>query len=219
MPSIVANISRSARAWTGISSEGGQRVSSLGSSLLTLSAHRTGLLPRPAPGALGALVEQATADLEWMVSSVARLTRIHSGIKIALEQLDTLDSNDNDVLLTHSLSVAEWHSMIENVGEVMRSDLDDKRKVLDELQGAATGTRGIHAENIEVLAALWLEAPTMHARIVELPAAVLEAEKETARLSVLLVHEKKDAMKAQPATPSSHKKESLSPAMAMLLGE
>jgi len=100
----------------------------------------------------------------------------------------------------------------------MRSDLEDKRQVLQELQGAASGTRGIDAENIEVLAALWLEAPTMHSRIIELPAALLESEKETARLSVLLM-KPKDNDKPKPPTPSSHKKESLSPAMAMLLGE
>ncbi len=211
--SLVTNLTRSARAWRSISTEGASRVSNVGSALVTLLSHRTGLVPKSAPGALGTAVEHATTDLEWLRASVGRLARIEAG---AQDALNTLRARPLEQQLTWSLHTHQWVELVDAVADGMRRDLADKRRVLHELERATRG-RGVYAERIELYAALWLEQPHLRECVYELPGAVLEAETEAARVSKL--HIAMSSPGTRESTPRSRRRDTnLSPAMAMLLG-
>lgn len=213
--SLVNNLTRSARAWRSISTEGGTRVSNVGSALITLLTHRTGLLSPAIPGALATVMEQATADLEWLRSCVGRLGRIEAGAQDALNTLRA-KSNHGDKL-TWSLRVHHWIDIVYSVAEAMRRDLADKRRVLNELERASRGC-GIHADRIELYAALWLEQPHLREYIYELPNAVLEAEMEAQRVSKIHTTVVASPSSSNTTPRAKHHDSNLSPAMAMLLG-
>lgn len=209
LPSLITHLSRSSSAWRSVSTDGAQRVSALGSVLVTLQSHRLSLAPTPAPGQLGELVQQGTLDLNWLRSSVARLSRILNG---ANDYLVQLQSARNRPLLTWSLNADQWITIVGDVVEGMRKDLDDKRQVVTEIENAIQG-KGVHVERMEVLAALWLEQPALKESIVQLPQAVLDAETEAQRIA----RRSRPLQQGERETPK--KQQSLSPAMALLLGD
>lgn len=208
LPSLVANLARSSRAWSATSSEGAARVSAVGSALVTLQSQRTGLLPRAARGQLGALLAQADADLRWLQGAVAKLRRIAAGAEDYVAQLRRAVGGPK---LTWSLGAERWLAMVADVEGAMRADLADKQQVLAEVERATCG-RGLHVERIELLAALWLEQPAILPHVMELPQAVLEAERDAERVANLSV-----VAEAKEDDDDASRK-NLTPALSILLG-
>lgn len=216
LPTLVGSVTRTARAWRNVSMEGGSRVASVGSGLLTLSAERW-CGKTAAVGALGAVASEVGESLRWLRRSVARLSRMEITASDAVKALRTLAPEEH---VTWSLTASVWANLFDAVAQGMQSDLIDKREAVAELECAIRGG-GVDGSRIEILAALWLEQPALRELDVEILAAVLEAEAEAQRLAQVQTAfstPPREVRAVVEARSRGRQGDDLSPAMAFLLG-
>ncbi len=212
LPSLIGNVTRSARAWRTVSTEGASRCVSVSNVVVTLSEHRLPTAPSPVPSLLGALNDEGTESLEWLRDAVKRLARIAQGVDDALGALAAVETA---VPVVWSLTARQWHRLVAVVAGSMRADLRDKRESLMEIEKACRG-EGFDRQALELGAAQWLEQPHLRECDVDVLAAALDTEIEAKRVQDLAGVERKSVeVVAEKATMQKD----MSPAMAMLLGK
>jgi hypothetical protein len=194
---------RALAAFRSVSSAGVPHALCVANALLTLSDHaRLFSQPPPAPGALAAVDDDATAALAWLRENVDRLRRALAGLDLHVENFRTdafcsatsenrmlgrqprnagnamsaAASLNEDAPILATLDGAAWGKLFSNAVQCLRCDLEDKSRFLESVDAVASGVAPIDRNAFERGAETWLEMPRVHDLTVDLVCAAYDAE-------------------------------------------
>lgn len=218
----VRAFSRTASAWREVSTTGANQAVRAANGLITLEEHAAyDPSPRPVPGALAVIGDDAAAALSWLQSGTDRLARALRGLEdhsssLACRGCSTSSSVASGPVLA-TLDPMQWADLYSSGVACFRRDLEDKVKFVDALVSTLFGTTSVNREELETGAEMWLEMPRLHSTSVDLVVAAYDAEIDALETMEASRNASEDAktLSTPSATTSSGGQ---SPALRLLLG-